>query len=160
MATESKSTTREMSQELFDSFSTQFDALTQAIEDAGFPVLHTCIILRGSSEDSLTTSSMSAVRHLNGKTVCRMAAAAAAQTLMGGITHVLKDETNNIPAEQLVHLIPLTEAVIDRFIPLFTQAMAAQANQVLEESGCSDEEQVEVLMRALMAAVKNLQPKE
>ena len=156
MAAKSTSTVREMPQELFDSFSMQFDALTQAIEDAGFPVLHTCIILRRDSEDSLITSSMSAVRNLSGKTVCRMAAAAAAQTLMSGITSVLKDETNNIPAEQLVHLIPLTEAGIDRFIPLFTQAMAAHASRVLEESGRSDNEQVEVLVSALIGAAKNL----
>ena len=160
MATKSKSTTRELPEELFDSFSTQFDALTQAIEDAGFPVLHTCIILRRDSEDSFVTSSMSATRNLRGQTVCQMAAAAAAQTLMSGITHVLKDETDDIPVDQLVHLIPLTEAVIDRFVPLFAHAMAAQASQVLEESGRSDKEQVEVLMRSLMAAIKNLQPKE
>ena len=160
MTTESTSTAREMPQELFDSFSAQFDALTQAIEDAGFPVLHTCVILWGNSETSLTTSIMSSTRNLRGQTVCQMAAAAAAQTLMSGITHVLKDETNNIPAARLLHLIPLTEEVIDRFVPLFTQAMAAQASQVLEESGRSDKEQVEVLMRALMNAVKNLQPKE
>ena len=160
MATKSTSTAREMTQELFDSFSMQFDALTQAIEDAGFPVLHTCIILRGDSEDSLITSSMSAVRNLRGQTVCRMAAAAAAQTLMSCITPVLNDETNNIPAGQLVHLIPLTEEVIDRFMTFFPQAMAAQVSQVLEESGLSDNEQVEVLMRSLIAAVKNLRPKE
>ena len=160
MATKSTSTVREMPQELFDSFSAQFDALTQAIEDAGFPVLHTCIILLGETDDALSLSSMSAVRNLREQTVCHMAAAAAAQTLMSGITHVLKDETDDIPVDQLVHLIPLTEAVIDRFIPLFTHAMAAQASQALEESGRSDKEQVEVLMRALMDAVKNLQPKE
>ena len=160
MATKSTSTVREMPQELFDSFGMQFDALTQAIEDAGFPVLHTCVILRRDSEDSLITSSMSAVRNLRGQTVCRMAAAAVAKLIMGGITSVLKDETDNIPAEELVHLIPMTEEVIDRFVPLFAQAMAAQANQVLEESCRSDNEQVEVLMRALMNAVKNLQPKE
>lgn len=156
MATESTSTVREMPQELFDSFSMQFDALTKAIEDAGFPVLHTCQIWRGETEYALSLSSMSATSNLQGETVCRMAAAAVAQTLMSGITHVLKDETNNIPAEELVHLIPLTEEVIDRFVPLFAQAMAAQASQVLEESGRSDKEQVEVLMRALMNAVKNL----
>ena len=160
MATKSTSTVREMPQELFDSFSMQFDALTQAIEDAGFPVLHTCIILRGDSETSLTTSIMSATRNLRGKTVCQMAADAAAQSLMSGITQVLKDETGNIPAEQLVHLIPLTKAVIDRFVPLFTHAMAAHTSQVLEESGRSGKEQAEVLMRALMNAVKNLRPKE
>lgn len=160
MATKSTSTVREMPQELFDYFGAQFDALTQAIEDAGFPVLHTCVILRRDSEDSLITSSMSAVRNLRGQTVCRMAAAAVAKLIMGGITSVLKDETSNIPAEELVHLIPMTEEVIDRFVPLFAQAMAAQANQVLEESCRSDNEQVEVLMRALMNAVKNLQPKE
>ena len=160
MTTESKSTVREMPEELFESLGTQFDALTQAIEDAGFPVLHTCVILCGESEDSLITSSMSATRNLRGQTVCQLAADAAAQALMSGIAYVLKDETNNIPIDQLVHLIPLTEAVIDRFIPLFAQAMAAQASQALEESGRSDKEQVEVLMRALMDAVKNLQPKE
>lgn len=160
MATESTSTVREMPQELFESFSTQFDALTQAIEDAGFPVLHNCVILRGASEDSLTTSNMYAICDLAGQTVCQMAAAAAAQTLMSGLTHVLKDETNNIPAERLLHLIPMTKAVTDSFISFFTQAVAAQASQVLKESGRSDKEQVEVLMRALMDAVKNLQPKE
>ena len=151
MATKSTSTVREMPQELFDSFGMQFDALTQAIEDAGFPVLHTCIILRKDSEDSLTTSSMSAIRNLTGKTVCRMAAAAAAKTLMSGITSVLKDETNNIPAEALVNLIPQTEEVIDRFIYFFTHAMASQASQVLEESWRSGNEQVEVLVGALLA---------
>ena len=133
MATKSTSTVREMTQELFDSFSMQFDALTQAIEDAGFPVLHTCQILCGETEDALSLSSMSAVCNLQGETVCRMAAAAAAQTLMSGITPVLKNETGNIPAERLMHLLPLTEATIDTFIPLFTQAMAAHASQVLEE---------------------------
>ena len=151
MATKSTSTVREMPKELFDSFSMQFDALTQAIEDAGFPVLHTCIILRGDSEDSLITSNMSATCNLSGQTVCRMAAAAAAKTLMDGITHVLKDETNNIPAEELVHLMPLTEEVIDRFIHFFTHAMASQASQVLEESCCSYDEQVGALVRALLA---------
>lgn len=160
MATESTSTEREMSQDLFDSFSAQFDALTQAIEDAGFPVLHTCIILRRDSEDSLITSSMSATRNLRGQTVCRMAAAAAAQTLMSGITHVLKDETNNIPAEHLMQLIPLTKAVTDMFIPLFTQAVAEHVSQVLKDSGCADKEQAEVLMSALVRAAKNLRPKE
>ena len=151
MATKSTSTVREMPQELFDSFSMQFDALTQAIEDAGFPVLHTCVILRGDSEDSLITSSMSAIRSLTGKTVCRMAAAAAAKALMDGITSVLKDETNNIPAEALVNLIPMTEEVIDRFIHFFTHAMASQASQVLEESGLSGNAPVEVLVGALLA---------
>ena len=151
MATESTSTMREMPQELFDSFSAQFDALTQAIEDAGFPVLHTCQILLGETDDSLITSSMSAIRNLTGKTVCRMAAAAAAKPLMDGITHVLKDETNNIPAEALVRLIPLTEEVIDRFIHFFTHAMASQASQVLEESCRSYDEQVGALVRALVA---------
>jgi acetyl-CoA acetyltransferase len=160
MATESTSTVREMPQELFDSFSTQFDALTQAIEDAGFPVLHTCQILLGETEDSLSLSSLSAVRNLRGETTVQMAAAAAAQSIMNGVTAVLKDETGNIPAERLMQLLPLTEAVIDRFIPLFTQAMAAHASQVLEESGRSGKEQVEVLMSALMNAVKNLRPKE
>lgn len=150
MATKSTSTVREMSQELFDSFSAQFDALTQAIEDAGFPVLHTCIILRRDSEDSLITSSMYATRNLRGQTVCQMAAVAVAKILMRGVTQVLKDETNNIPTEQLVHLIPLTEEVIDRFVPFFTQAVAAQVSQVLEESGCSDKDQVEILMRSLI----------
>ena len=160
MATKSTSTVREMSQELFDSFSAQFDALTQAIEDAGFPVLHTCIILRRDSEDSLITSSLSAVRNLNGKTVVRMAAAAAARPIMNGVTSVLKDETGDIPAEHLMHLIPLTEAVIDRFIPLFTQAAAEHASQTLKDSGCTDKEQVEVLMSALAHAVTNLRPEE
>ena len=153
MATESKFTTREMPQELFDSFSTQFDALTQAIEDAGFPVLHTCIILRGNSETSLTTSSMSATRSLRGQTVCQMAAAAAAQTLMSGITLVLKDETGSIPAERLMQLLPLTKEVTDMFILLFTQAMATRASRALKESGCSGKEQAEVLANALMSAV-------
>ena len=36
MTIESTSTAREMPQELFDSFRAQFNALTQAIEDAGF----------------------------------------------------------------------------------------------------------------------------
>lgn len=160
MTTESTSTVREMPQELFESFSAQFDALTQAIEDAGFPVLHTCQILRGETEDSLITSSMSATCNLRGQTACLMVAAAAAQAIMDGVTAVLKDETGNIPAGRLLHLIPLTEEIIDRFIPLFTQAMAARTSQVLEESGRSDKEQVEVLMRSLMAAVKNLRPKE
>lgn len=160
MATKSTSTVREMPQELFDSFNAQFSALTQAIEDAGFPVLHTCIILRKDSEDSLITSSMSAVRNLTGQTAVRMAAAAAARPIMNGVTSALKDETGDIPAEQLVHLIPLAEAVIDRFIPLFTQAVAEHVSQTLKDSGRSDKEQVEVLMRALMNAVKNLQPKE
>ena len=160
MATKSTSTVREMPQELFESFNAQFSALTQAIEDAGFPVLHTCIILRKDSEDSLITSSMSAVRNLTGQTAVRMAAAAAARPIMNGVTSALKDETGDIPAEQLVHLIPLAEAVIDRFIPLFTQAVAEHVSQTLKDSGRSDKEQVEVLMRALMNAVKNLQPKE
>ena len=156
MTTKSTSTVREMPEELFKSFSAQFDALTQAIEDAGFPVLHTCIILREDSEDSLITSSMSAVRNLQGNTAVRMAAAAAAQTLMSGITSVLKDETGGIPAERLMQLIPLTKAVTDMFIPLFTQAMATHASQALKESGCTGKEQAEVLM----SAVKNLRPKE
>lgn len=153
MTTESTSTKREMSQELFDSFSAQFDALTQAIEDAGFPVLHTCVILRGSSEDSLTTSSMSAVRHLNGKTMIQMAAAAAAQPIMNGVTSVLEDETGNIPAEHLRQLLPLTDAAINTFSQFFTQAVATHAGQVLKESGCSDEEQAEVLMSALISVL-------
>lgn len=160
MTTESTSTVREMPQELFDSFSMQFDALTRAIEDAGFPVLHTCVILRGNSEDSITTSSMSAVRDLQGKAVCQMAAAAAAQPIMNGVTSVLKDETGDIPTERLMQLIPLTKAVTDMFIPLFTQAMAAHASQALKESGCTGKEQAEVLVSALMRAVKNLRPKE
>ncbi len=160
MATKSTSTVREMPQELFDSLNARFDALTQAIEDAGFPVLHTCVILRGNSEDSITTSSMSAVRNLQGKTAVQMAAAAAAQPLMNGVTSILKDETGDIPAGRLMQLIPLTKAVTDMFIPLFTQAMAAQASQALKESGCSVKEQAEVLISALMNAVKNLQPKE
>ena len=160
MTTESTSTVREMPQELFDAFSAQFDALTQAIEDAGFPVLHTCIILREDSEDSLITSSMAAARNLRGQTACKMAAAAAAQPLMDGVTSVLKDKTGNIPAERLMQLLPLTKAVIDMFIPLFTQAMAAQTSQALKESGCSGKEQAEILMSALMRAVENLRSKE
>lgn len=150
MATESTSTVREMPQELFDSFSMQFDALTQAIEDAGFPVLHTCIILRGSSEDSLTTLSMSAGSHLNGKTLIQMTAAAAAKSIMNGVTSVLKDETGDIPAEHLRQLLPLTDAAIDMFSQFFTPAMATYASQVLKESGCSDEEQAEAVIIALI----------
>lgn len=160
MATKSTSTAREMPQELFESFSAQFDALTQAIEDAGFPVLHTCIILRRDSEDSLITSSMSATRNLRGQTVCRMVAAAAAQPLMDGVTRVLKDETGDIPAERLMQLLPLTKAVTDMFISYFTQAMATHTSQALKESGCSGKEQAEVLVNTLMSAVKNLRPKE
>lgn len=160
MATKSTSTVREMPQELLDSFSAQFDALTQAIKDAGFPVLHTCQILRGETEDSLIISSMSATRNLQGETVCRMAAAAAAQPIMDGVTSVLKDDTGNIPAERLMQLLPLTKAVTDMFIPLFTQAMATHASQALEESGCSGKEQAEVLVSALMSAVENLRPEE
>ena len=160
MATKSTSTTREMPQELFDSFSAQFDALTQAIEDAGFPVLHTCVILRRDSEDSLITSSMSAVRNLRGQTVCRMAAAAAAHPIMDGVTAILEDETGKVPVENLMQLLPLTKAVTDTFISYFTQAMATHTARALKESGCSGKEQVEVLMRSIMDAVKNLQPKE
>lgn len=160
MTTESTSTAREMSHELFDTFNAQFDALTQAIEDAGFPVLHTCLILRDETDNAINLSSMSAVRNLRGKTMIRMAAAAAAQPVMSGLTAALEDKAGDIPAERLMRLIPLTKAVTDMFIPLFTQAMAAHASQVLEESGLSGKEQVEVLMRSLMGAVKNLQPKE
>ena len=160
MTTKSTSTVREMPQELFESFRAQFDALTQAIEDAGFPVLHTCIILRRDSEDSLITSSMSAVRNLKGETAVRMAAAAAARPIMNGITSVLKDETGNISTERLMQLIPLTKMITDRFVPLFTQAMAAYANQALKESGCSGKEQAEVLVSVLAHAVKNLRPEE
>ena len=129
MTTESTSTVREMPQELFDSFSAQFDALTQAIEDAGFPVLHACQIYRGETEDALNLTSLSAGRNLSGKMVVRMAAAAAAKPIMNGVTSVLKDETGNIPAERLMQLLPLTKAVTDMFIPLFTQAMAARTGQ-------------------------------
>lgn len=160
MTTESTSTVREMPQELFDSFRAQFNALTKVIEDAGFPVFHTCIILRRDSEDSLITSNMSAVRNLTGKTVVRMAATAAARPIMNGITSMLKDETGGIPAEHLRQLIPLTKAVIDMFIPLFTQAVAEYVSQAFKDSGCTDKEQAEVLMRALMDAVKNLRPEE
>ena len=156
MATKSTSTVREMPQELFDSFSAQFDALTQAIEDAGFPVLHTCQILRGETDSALSLSSMSAVRDLRGETAVQMAAAAAARPLMDGVTAILKDKTGDIPAERLMQLIPLTKAVTDTFISYFTQAMAAHTSQALEESGHSGKEQVEVLMSALMGAVKNL----
>lgn len=160
MATESTSTVREMPQELFDSFRTQFDALTQAIEDAGFPVLHTCQILRGETEGSLITSSMSATRNLQGETVCRMAAIAATRPIMNGVTSVLKDDTGAIPAELLMHLIPLTKKVTDMFISYFTQAMASHTSQALKESGCSGKEQAEVLVSALAHAVKNLRPEE
>lgn len=160
MTTESTSTVREMPQELFDSFSAQFDALTQAIEDAGFPVLHTCQILRGETEDTVNLTSLSTVRNLSGKMVVRMAAAAAAQHIMSSITSVLKDETGSIPAERLMQLLPLTKAVIDRFVPLFTQALAAHTSQALKESGCSGKEQAEVLVSALMSAVENLRPKD
>ena len=158
MATESTSTAREMPEELFKSFSAQFDALTQAIEDAGFPVLHTCQILRGETDNALNLTSLYAVRNLSGKMVVRMAAAAAAQPIMNGVTSTLKDETGNIPTERLMQLIPLTKAVTDMFIPLFTQAMAARASQALKESGCSGKEQAEVLVSA--HAVKNLRPEE
>ena len=160
MATKSTSTVREMPQELFDSFSAQFDALTQAIEDAGFPVLHTCQILRGETDSALSLSSMSAVRDLRGETAVQMAAAAAARPLMDGVTAILKDKTGDIPAERLMQLLPLTKAVTDTFISYFTQAMAAHTSQALKESGCSGKEQAEVLMRALMNAVKNLRPEE
>lgn len=159
MTTESTSTMREMPQELFDSFSAQFDALTKAIEDAGFPVLHTCVILRDESADSLTTSILSAVRNLQGDTAVQMAATAAAQPIMSGLTSALKDETGNIPAERLMQLLPLTKAVTDMFIPFFTQVMAAHTSQALKESGCSGAAQTEVLMSALMDAVENLQPR-
>ena len=158
MATKSTSTVREMPQELFDSFSAQFDALTQAIEDAGFPVLHTCQILRGETDDTLVLTSLSTVRNLRGKTVVQMAAAAAAQPIMNGVTAVLKDETGSIPAERLMQLLPLTKEVIDTFISYFTQAMATHTSQALKESGCSGKEQAEMLMSALMSAVENLRP--
>lgn len=141
MATKSTSTVREMPQELFDSFSTQFDALTQAIEDAGFPVLHTCVILYRDSEDSLIASSISATRDLRGETAAPMAAVAAAQPIMDDITSVLKDETGNIPAERLMQLLPLTKVATDTFISYFTQAMAARTS-------------------ALMGVVENLRPKD
>ena len=160
MATKSTSTVREMPQELFDSFSAQFDALTQAIEDAGFPVLHTCQIYRGETDNALSLSSMSAAHSLSGEMAVQMAAAAAAQPIMDGVTSVLKDETGNIPAERLMQLLPLTKAVIDTFISYFTQAMAAHTSQALKESGCSGKEQAEVLVNALMSAVENLRPKE
>ena len=137
MTTESTSTVREMPEELFDSFSAQFDALTQAIEDAGFPVLHTCQILLGETEDALSLSSLSAVRNLSGETAVQMAAVAAAQPIMNSITSVLKDETGNIPAERLMQLIPLAQTVTDTFISYFTQAMATHTSQALKESGCS-----------------------
>ena len=156
MATESTSTAREMPEELFKSFSAQFDALTQAIEDAGFPVLHTCQILRGETDSALSLSSMSAVRDLRGETAVQMAAAAAAQPIMAGVTAVLKDETGDIPPNQIMQLIPLTKEVIDVFISFFTQAMAEQVNQVLTESSSSGD----VLMKALMSAVENLWSKE
>lgn len=160
MATKSTSTVREMPQELFDSFSAQFDALTQAIEDAGFPVLHTCQILRGETDSALSLSSMSAVRDLRGETAVQMAAAAAARSLMDGVTAILKDKTGDIPAERLMQLLPLTKVVTDTFISYFSQAVAAHTSQALKESGCSDKEQAEVLMRALMNDVKNLWPEE
>ena len=134
MTTESTSATREMSQKLFDSFSAQFDALTQAIEDAGFPVLHTCQILRGETDSALSLSSMSAVRDLRGETAVQMAAAAAARPLMDGVTAILKDKTGDIPAERLMQLIPFTQTVTDTFISYFTQAMTAHAFRVLKES--------------------------
>lgn len=155
MATKSTSTVREMPQELFKSFNAQFDALTQAIEDAGFPVLHICQILRDETDNALSLSSMSAVRNLQGETACRMAAAAAAQPIMDGITSVLKDETGSIPADNLMHLITLTKEVTDMFISYFTQAMAAHTSQALKESGCYGKEQAEVLANVLMRAVEN-----
>lgn len=139
MTTESTSTAREMSHELFESFSAQFDALTQAIEDAGFPVLHTCLILRGETDNALNLSSMSAIRSLRGTTMIRMAATAAAQSVTSGLTTVLKDETGNIPAEQLMQLTPMTKAVTDEFMTCFTQAMAAHISQALNELGHSGE---------------------
>ena len=160
MTTESTSTVREMPQELFKSFSAQFDALTQAIEDAGFPVLHTCQILRGEIDNALSLSSMSAVRDLRGETAVQMVAAAAARPLMDGVTAILKDKTGDIPPNQIMQLIPLTKEVIDVFISFFTQAMAAHTSQAIKDSGCSDMEQTEVLMSALMRAVENLRPKE
>ena len=140
MTTESTSTMREMPEELFKSFSAQFDALTQAIENAGFPVLHTCQIWRGETGDSRILSSMSAARNLRGEAVAFMAAAAAAQPIMDGITSVLKDETGNIPAERLMRLIPLTKAISDLFISRFTQAIAVYASQALKDSGWSGKE--------------------
>ena len=160
MTTESTSAVHEMPEELFESFSAQFDALTQAIEDAGFPVLHTCQILRGETDSALSLSSMSAVRDLRGETAVQMAAAAAAQPIMDGVTAVLKDETGNIPAERLMQLIPLTQAATDAFISYFTQVMAAHASQSFKESGCSGTGQTEVLVSVLMSAVENLRSKE
>ena len=137
MATKSTSTVREMPQELFDSFSAQFDALTQAIEDAGFPVLHTCQIYRGETDDSTVMTSLSAVYNLSGEMAVQMAAAAAAHPIMDGVTAILKDKTGDIPAERLMQLLPLTKAVTDTFISYFTQAMAVHASQSFKESGCS-----------------------
>ena len=137
MATESTSTVREMPEELFKSFSAQFNALTQAIEDAGFPVLHTCQILRGETDDTLVMTSLSAVYNLSGEMAVQMAAAAAAHPIMDGVTAILKDKTGDIPAERLMQLLPLTKAVTDTFISYFTQAMTAHAIRALKESGCS-----------------------
>ena len=160
MATKSTSTVREMPQELFDSFSAQFDALTQAIEDAGFPVLHTCQIYRGETDDTTVLTSLSAVYNLSGEMAVQMAAAAAAHPIMDGVTAILKDKTGDIPVENLMQLLPLTKAVTDTFISYFTQAMATHTSQALKESGCSGKEQAEVLVSALMSAVENLRPKE
>ena len=160
MATKSTSTVREMPQELFDSFSAQFDALTQAIEDAGFPVLHTCQILRGETDDTTVLTSMYAVYNLSGETLVHLAAAAAARPIMDSVTAILKDETGDIPAERLMQLLPLAKAVTDTFISYFTQAMAAHTSQALKESGCSGKEQAEVLMSALMSVVENSRPKD
>lgn len=55
MATKPTSTVREMGPGVFDSFSTQFDRLTQAVKTR-VPVLHTCVILYRDSEDSLIAS--------------------------------------------------------------------------------------------------------
>lgn len=160
MTTESTSTLRDMPEELFNSLSDQFDALTQAIEDAGFPVLHTCMILRGETNDTLSLSGFSAIRNLQGDTAIRMSATASAQTVISGITSVLKDETGNIIAERLQQLIPLTKTIYDMFISFFTRATATRTDQILKEAGCSVEEQTELLMSAFMSAVENLRPKE
>ena len=134
MTTESTSTVREMPEELFKSFSAQFNALTRAVEDAGFPVLHTCQIYRGGTDDTPVLTSLSAVCNLSGETVVHMAAAAAAHPIMDGVTAILKDKTGDIPAERLMQLIPFTQTVTDTFIPYFTQAMTAHAFRVLKES--------------------------
>ena len=158
MTTESTFKAPELTSEMFEGYSAQFDALSKAINDAGFPVLMTCTILREvNDENDLAVATMHSVQDMNGYNAIRTLATTAAEVLMSGVVSHLK-EGDSSPESQIATLIPLTKGLSDTFISLFTQALTNSTTRALKSTSASTEVIAKALISALRSAALNKCP--